>query len=218
MIYTACLCIRNMVSTFTSCWRSLEQWSPRLFVLASVFLLVGAANSGLAFLHNGYAFNDWLGLVLELGRLTALLGAAGLSVQVARRDARLGNLSRLVASLAVVFVTTLITLAALETAGVLADPIGVIGLVAYVLSVGAFLTVGIGIVRTSTHSQWVGGLLLANVVALLVVFFGRLFVPLNLLAAVVPGVQVLLYLGIGYVLRGRSVPIRQTTPATDMTP
>lgn len=199
-------------------WNRLERWTPRLFVLASVFLLVGAANSGLAFLDNGYAFDEWVGLVLELGRVAALLGAAGLSVQVAKRNAWLGNLNRVVASLAVVLVTALIALATLETAGILVDPIGVIGLVAYVLSVGTFLVVGIGVVRTGAHSRLIGGLLLANVVALLVVFFGRLVVPLDLLAAVVPGVQVLLYLGIGYDLRGRGIPNRQTAPATDTTP
>jgi hypothetical protein len=199
-------------------WNRLEQWSPRLFVLAAVFLFVGATNSGLAFLSDGYVFNKWLGIVLELGRLTALLGTAGLSVQVVHRNARMGNLSRAVASLAIVFVTVLIALATLEAAGVLADPIGVIGLVAYVLSVSTFLLVGIGVVRTGAHSRRIGGLLLVNVVALLVVFFGRLFVPLGLVATVVPGIQILLYLSLGYTLRGWSVTTRRLAPASDTPP
>jgi hypothetical protein len=197
---------------------TLEQWSPWLFALSAVFLLVGAAHNGLAFLKSGYAFNNWLGLVLELGRLTALLGAAGLSVRVARQNAWLGNLGRSVASLAVVFVTTLITMATLKAAGVLADPIGVIGLGAYVLSVGTFLVVGIGIVRTNAYSRLIGGFLLANVGALLVVFFGRLLVPLGLVATVVPTIQVLLYLSVGYTLRAQGVTSRQTAPAAETTP
>jgi hypothetical protein len=201
----------------TNRWNELEGWSPRLFVLAAVFLLVGAANSGLAFLGDGYAFNEWLGIILELGRLAALLGTAGLSVRVLTRNERLGNLTRAVASLAVVFVAVLIALATLEVAGVRTDPIGLIGLVAYVLSVGTFLVAGVGIVRTGAHSRRIGGLLLVNVVALLVVFFGRLFVPLDLVATVVPGIQVLLYLSVGYSLRGRSVSTRQTAPATETT-
>jgi hypothetical protein len=196
---------------------TLEQWSPWLFALGAVFLLVGAAHNGLAFLKSGYAFNNWLGLVLELGRLTALLGAAGLSVRVARQNARLGNLGRIVASLAVVFVTTLITLAALKTAGVLADPIGIVGLGAYALSVSTFLVVGIGIVRTNAYSRLIGGFLLANVGALLVVFFGRLFVPLGLVATVIPGIQVLLYFSVGYTLRSQNVTTRQTAPVADTT-
>lgn len=199
-------------------WVKLDQWSPWLFVLAAVFLVVGAANSGLAYLNNGYAFNEWLGLVLELGRLAALLGAAGLSVQVAKQRAWLGNLSRTIATLAVVFVTVLLALATLEVAGLLTDPIGVVGLVAYVLSVGTFLAVGLAVVRTGAHSRWIGGLLLVNVVALLAVFFGRLFVPLDLVATVVPGVQVLLYLGVGFDLRGQSALTRQRAPATDTAP
>jgi hypothetical protein len=197
---------------------TLEQWSPWLFAFAAVFLLIGAAHNGLAFLKSGYAFNNWLGLVLEFGRLTALLGAAGLSVKIARQNTWVGNVGRLVASLAVVFVTTLISMATLKAGGVLADPIGVIGLGAYVLSVSTFLVVGIGIVRTNAYSRLIGGLLLANVGALLVVFFGRLFVPLGLVATVMPGIQVLLYLSVGYTLRAQSVTSRQTAPAAETTP
>lgn len=199
-------------------WNKLEQWSPQLFVLAAVFLLVGAVSSGFAFLSDGYAFNDWLAIVSEFGRLAALLGTAGLSVQVVNRNAQLGNLGRAVASLAVVFVTVLIAMATLDAAGVLADPILIIGLIAYVLSVSTFLVVGIGVVRTGAHSRRIGALLLVNVVALLVVFFGRFVLPLNLVATVILGIQVLLYLSVGYNLWGRRVTTQQTAPTTDTTP
>lgn len=199
-------------------WNELAQRSPWLFGSAAVFLLVGAVNSGLAFLPNGYAFNEWLGLVLELGRLAALLGAAGLSVNIAMRQRWLGHVTRAIASLGAIFVTALILLATLETAGYLADPIGTVGLVAYVLSVSTFLSVGVAVVWTGAHSRLIGGFLLANAVALLVVFFGRLFVPLELLAALVPGVQVLLYLGIGHTLRSQGTRTGQQKPAADTTP
>lgn len=199
-------------------WQKLEQWSPWLFGIAAVCLLVGLANNGLAYLYDGYGFNEWLGLVLELGRLAALLGTAGLSVQVLARQPRLGQLGRAVASLAVVAVTGLIALATLKAAGILADPIGSLGLIAYVLSVGTFLLVGGGIVRTGAHCRRVGGLLLANVIALLAVFFGRLFVPFGLIATLVPSVQVLLYLSVGHVLRGGSLMTQRTAPATETTP
>lgn len=187
-------------------------------MLAAVFLVIGAANSGLAFLFDSYSFNGWLGIVLELGRLAALLGTVGLSVQLIERNERLGALTRAVASLAVVFVTLLIAMATLLVAGVLAEPIGVIGLLAYALSVSAFLFVGAAVVWTGAYPRLVGGLLLVNVAALLVVFFGRLFVPLELLATVIPGSQVLLYLGVGYTLRGWSVTTHWTAPATESTP
>ena len=199
-------------------WKHLEGWSPQLFILAAVFLLVGAANSGLAFLIDSYTFNGWLGVVLELGRLAALLGTAGLSVGVLNRSIRLGYLTRTVASLAVVFVTALTTMAALTVAGALAEPIGIVGLFAYVLSVSAFLVVGVGVVRTGAYSQRIGGLLLVNVVALLIVFFGRVFVPLGLVATVVPALQVLLYLSVGYTLRSWSVTAQVAAPTTDTSP
>jgi hypothetical protein len=189
-----------------------------LFVVAGVFLVVGAANSGVAFVSESYAFDEWLGIVLELGRVAALLGTAGLSVQVATENARLGTLNRAVASLGVVFVSALIAQATLESAGVIAESGGLVGLAAYVLSVTTFLAVGIGVLWTGAYSRLIGGLLLVNVVALLVVFFGRRFVPLGLLATVVPGIQVLLYLSLGYELRGQTVPTRQPAPATDATP
>lgn len=196
-------------------WATLEEWCPRLFILAGVFLLVGAANNGLAFMTDGHPFDEWLGIVLELGRLAALLGTAGVSIEVVRRNSWVGNLNRAVTSLAVVSITVLIALASLDVAGVLADPIGIVGLVAYVLSVSTFLVVGIGVIQTDAHSRRIGGLLLGNVVALLTVFFGRLFVPLGLVATVVPVCQSILYLGIGHNLRNLSVTTRQTTSAMD---
>ena len=199
-------------------WKHLEGWSPRLFILAAVFLLVGAANSGLAFFVDSYTFNEWLGVVLELGRLAALLGTAGLSVGVVNRSVRLGYLTRAVASLAVVFVTALTAMATLTVAGILADPIGIVGLFAYVLSVSAFLVVGVGVVRTGAYSRRIGGLLLVNVVTLLIVFFGRSVVPLGLVATVVPGIQLLLYLSVGYTLRGWSVTAQVAAPTTDTSP
>lgn len=199
-------------------WNRLADWSPWLFVLAALFLTVGAANSGLAYLLEGYAFDRWYGVVLELGRLAALLGTAGIAVEVADLNARLGKLGRGVSSLAVVAVSFLVALATLEIAGILADPIGLIGLLAYVLSVSAFLVVGVGVLVAGGHSRALGALLLCTVAALVVVFFGRLFVPLNLLAAIVPGLQVLLYLGIGYELRAGSSAATRTASVSSATP
>ena len=148
-------------------------------------------------------------------RLAALLGTAGLSVGVVNRSVRLGYLTRAVASLAVVFVTALTAMATLTVAGVLAEPIGIVGLFACVLSVSAFLVVGVGVVRTGAYSRRIGGLLLVNVVALLIVFFGRSVVPLGLVATVVPALVVLLYLGVAYDLRALGVGVGQPTTTTD---
>lgn len=204
-----------MVTAGEAGWERLEQWSPRLFFLAGAFLLVAASESGLALLVESYTHNTWLGIVLELGRLTALLGTAGLSAGLVDRTGRFGKLGRAVATLAVALVVVLIGLATLKKAGFLANPIGVVGIVTYGLSVGTFALFGAGILRTGAYSTRVGSLLLVNVVALLVVFFGRLVVPLELLATVVPATQVLLYFGVGHRLRIEHVPAPGTTPRTE---
>lgn len=202
----------------TQRWEALEGYSPRLFVLAAVFLLVGAANSGLAFVFESYAFDAWGAIVLELGRVAALLGTAGLTVEVTARDRRLGRVARGVTVLAVGVVTLLTAWAALSEAGLLGDPIAAVGLPAWVLSVGGFLLVGVAVVRTEAYARRVGWLLVVNVVALFVVFFGRLVVPLGLVATVVPACQVLLYGSVGYTLHARVEMTAESAPASKPTP
>lgn len=199
-------------------WASLERWSPRLFVLAAVFLLVGATNSGLAFVFESDAVDAWGTIVLEFGRIAALLGVAGLTVEVMARDRRLGGVGRGVAALAVGFVAVLTGWAALSVAGFAGDPSPFVGLPAYLLSVASFLVVGAAIVRTDAHARPVGWLLLANVAALFVVFFGRIVVPLGLLATVVPAVQALLYGRVGYSLHASVETTTESTPAETPAP
>lgn len=207
-----------MGTVSTRGWASLEQWSPRLFVLAGVFLLVGATNSGLAFVFDSYAVDAWGTIVLEFGRIAALLGTAGLTVEVMARDGRLGYPMRIVTALAVGFVTVLTGWASLSVAGVAGDPAAFLGLPAYLLSVGSFLLAGAAVVRTEAYARWVGWLLLVNVLALFVVFFGRLVLPLGLVATVIPACQVLLYGSIGYSLHA-SVEMRtESAPSSKPTP
>ena len=54
-----------------------------------------------------------------------------------------------------------------------------------------------------------------RLVSLLIVFFGRVFVPLGLVATVVPTLVVLLYLGVAYDLRALGVGVGQPTTTTD---
>jgi len=187
-------------------------------VLAGAFLLGGAVTNGLAFAFESYAFDAWGAIVLEFGRIAALLGTAGLTVEVMARDSRLGAVTRVVTALAVGFVSVLTAWAALSMAGVAGEPIAVVGLPAYVLSVGSFLLVGAAIVRTDAYGRHVGWLLVVNVGALLVVFFGRLVVPLGLVATVVPAAQVLLYASVGYSLQAGVETAVDAVPATNPTP
>lgn len=206
-----------MLSVTHSVGRSLEVRRAGLFALAGLFLLVGAANGGLAVLGYDHTFNEWVALTLELGRLAALLGVAGLSVALTRAAGRLGRLCQGVTTLAIGFTVALIAVAALRAAGVPTTPLPAIGLLTFVLSVTTFALCGSVILLTGRTNGLTGWLLLANSGALLVVFFGRLVVPLWLVATVVPAVQVLLYLAIGYQLRLGGSPLGLQTPVTDST-
>lgn len=207
-----------MINHTTSPWVGIERWSPHLFLLAGVFLIIGALMSGFAFVDQSQLFDDWISLSLEFGRVAALVGTAGLSVKLMRQNTRLGKLSRGVASLAIVSTSVLIVWAMLNAAGLLSDPIPILGVGTYVLSVSTFLLYGVLIIRTRSHTRLVGALLIANVAALLVVFFGRLVLPLGLLAAAIPSFQALVYFGIGHRLRIDHASTRQTAPVSDTSP
>lgn len=198
-------------------WDSIERWSPRLFLLAGTFLVIAAVMSGMAFLGHGQLFDDWLILPLELGRLAALTGTFGLSVQLGRHNTGLGKLGGAVAMLAIGLVVALTASALLTTTGLLSVSTPALGVAAFVLSVGTFLLYGFGILRTRSHRTLVGRLLVVNAVALLVVFFGRVLLPLGLLSTVVPGAQALVYVTIGHALRSQHLPTQQSTATPDTT-
>lgn len=206
-----------MSNYYTPHWVAIERWSPSLFLIAGLFLFIGASTSGVALLMEARQFDNWLGITLEFGRLAALLGTAGLSVQIGRQHKRLGQLSRGVAVLAAVFTVGLIASAILTAAGILSSSSPALGLSTYVLSVTAFLLYGVVIIRTGSYPTTIGALLLVNVAALMTVFFGRLILPMGLLAAVIPSIQFLLYSVLGYRLRIEQASTRQPAPVTETT-
>lgn len=197
---------------------TLEQWSPRLFVLAGVFLLIAASNRGVAFLVEDVTFNYWVGLAGSFGRLAALIATGGLALQIGKRNARLGKLSRAVAGIAVVFTVGLSSLAILENAGFTHAIIALFGLGTFVLSFITFALFGVAIIRTGAHSRLIGSLLLVVAFSLLVVFIGQTVVPEGLVGTVVEGILFALYLSIGYRLQTEKIPSQGTEPVTDTTP
>lgn len=205
-----------METTRDGWFDALEQWSPKLFLLAGVFLFITALNRGAAFLLEGYVFNDWVGLAALLGRLAVLLGIAGLALQIANTNHRLGKLTLVGATLAAVFTMGLLALAILENAGFMTAIIAVFGLGTFLLSVIAFLVAGVVVIRTGAYSRPIGYLLLVGAVALLVVFFGQLVVPEAVVGTVIEAILVLLYVGVGYLLRTESAPAKRTA-STDPT-
>ena len=66
-----------MATATSTVWDSLEQWTPRLFLLAGVILIVASANYAVPVLLEGVEFNSWIGLTVVVGRWVSLLGVAG---------------------------------------------------------------------------------------------------------------------------------------------
>jgi hypothetical protein len=197
---------------------SLESWSPKLFLLAGIILLVAAANYAVAFLMDGVAFNYWVGLTVLTGRLVSLLAVGGLSVQIANRNPRLGKLSRVVVSVAIVFTSGLLTLAILENVGYSTDIIAIFGLGTILLSLVTYSLFGGGIIRTGAYPTSIGVLLLAATGALLVGFFSQMVLPerlIGVIGTVAEGGLFITHIAIGYRLWSEPEPTDRGEPAPD---
>lgn len=206
-----------MVRNDTTLWDSLEEWSGGLFLFASVMLLATAAYRGAAYLIADVNFNLTIGNIVLLGRLAVLLALAGFTVQLAQRNPRLGKLSRVVVALAILSTTVLIILAVLAGLDITTPVIAIAGLATVSLSVITYLLFGVSILRTGAYPQLVGGLLVTAALALVVVFFGMMMLPVNLIGTVVEGVLFAIYLVIGLHLRSSAPPALQSERPGDTT-
>lgn len=198
-------------------WESLETWSPRLFLVGFALELVFAVTHGTAYLVEGFTFVDWLYPTVLVGRLAVLFGIAGLSVRIARRNGRLGMLSRGVVSLAILFTTGLVVLSILQLFEISTQLIAVFGMGTVVLTLLTFLLHGgIGL-ATEAYSGVVGGLLLVSFLAVLFVLVGQGAFSTNFRGAVGEGVNALVFLAIWYRLRNRAT-VSDTAEAARGTP
>lgn len=201
--------------TNTALWDTLEQWSPRLFLLGSVFILIFALHNGIVYLTDA-TFQDWMYPSVLLGRLAVLLGIAGLSVQLVSHTPQVGKLGRVVVVVAVGFTIGLLVLGPLEMAGIFSTPfIGVVGLGTVILSVLTYALFGVAILRTGAYSTLIGGLLLAATVVLLALFVGLMTFPARLAGAVGEGALFALFVSIGYSLRAEFEATDRAAPAPD---
>lgn len=209
------------MTTITDRFETLEQWSPSLFLVAGVILFVAAANYAVTYLLAGVGFNAWVGLAVVVGRWVSLLAVAGLTVGIASRSPRLGTLSRVLVSAAVLFTSGLVATAVLSNLGISTPLAAVFGLGTILLSILTYLVFGLAIVRTGGYPTLIGGLLLAATVGLLWGFFGQMVLPETLLGVVGTGAEAVLcltHLAIGYRLRTGRTATRPGNPVTDATP
>jgi hypothetical protein len=204
-------------------WKSLEKWTPQLFLVAGVILVVASANYAMTVLLDSVTFNSWVGLTVVIGRWVSLLGIAGLSIGIANRSRRVGILSRVVVSLAILFTTGLLVTAILSNVGVTTPLSAIFGPGTILLSIVTYATFGIGILRTDAYSTLIGGLLLVMTVGLLWGFIGQIALGetetmLGIIGTTAEAILFATNLAIGYrlgtelELRGSAEPASDTIP------
>lgn len=197
-------------------WTSLERWSPRLFIVGGVFILVFALHNAQVYLTDA-AFEQWLYPTVLLGRIAVFLGIVGLSVEIVNRSPRLGRLGRALAILAAISAFGLLVLGILEQLGYGTDIIAVFGFGTVALTVLTYALFGVAILRTGAYSTVIGALLLVAIVPILAVMFGRIAFPIRLLGAVSEAALFAIFAVIGYALRAEFGPTERAEPTGDTT-
>lgn len=200
----------------TGRWASLERWSPRLFLVGAVFILVFALHNAQVFLTDA-TFEQWLYPTVLLGRIAVFLGIVGLSVEIVDRSPRLGRLGRALAILATISALGLLVLGILDQMGYGTDVIAVFGFGTVALTILTYALFGVAILRTGAYSTLVGALLLVAIVPILVVLFGRFVLPVRLLGAVSETALFAIFVVIGYSLRAEFGPTDHAEPTGDTT-
>lgn len=182
----------------TGSWELLEQWSPRLFLLASVIFLVAFA---VTFLRDSVGFSYRVVLTVAIGLLVSLLAVGGLSAQMMNRNSLVGRLSRVVVSLAIFFAIGLLTFGILDIVGYSSSLVAIFVFGTIFLPLVTYALFGGGIILTGAYSSLIGSLLLAATGALLVAFFGQLGLPQGLIGTVGEGGLFVTHIAIWYLLR-----------------
>jgi hypothetical protein len=196
-------------------WKAIEAWSPTLFFVGFVLELIFALNHGAAYLVESVTFFDWIYPTVIVGRLAVLLGLAGLSVGLIELHPRIGKLSRVLLSGAMVFAVGLIATSILQNLGVTTPLIAVFGAGTVVFTLLSFILFGIAGLRTDAFPTVVGGLMLVASVAILFVLLGSGTFSTNIRGAVGESVNAIAFLAVWYVLRSRSTATTTTEQVTD---
>lgn len=149
---------------------SLEKHVPSLLIVTGVLYVLAAVNTGIVFVNAGYEYETVSSPLLLLGLLASFLALIGISSRALERSPGLAKVTSIVTSLALLMVVALLVLGIGEELGVIAStpvPVALVGLFSFILS---FTLAGVTVLRSSIYGQLVGGLLIAEAVALVLVF------------------------------------------------
>lgn len=205
----------------TGQFEPLENRIATLFLVAGVLFVIGAANNSLAFVIDGYEPGMLSSLLLLVGLIAAMLGSGGLYPSLRERAPRLARVSLAVVGLAGIAVIVLLLWALGNATGLASEVPAAIALVALALLILGFALFGATVLRTATYPQVVGLLLLAEAVALLLVFVVPIFVyggdPPRAFGVGIEAVQALFLLGIGYSIRQAEARVERRERSPDTT-
>lgn len=208
----------SIASRSTERWRSLERRSAPAFLVAGVLFLLGAAINGIATVTAGYDPAVVSPPILLLGLVAALIGTSGLYPQLRERASRLAGLSLAVVAVSTVGLVVLFVWGLANVGGMAAEPPPPVALGTLVLMILAFALVGAAVLRTDAYPRRVGQLLVAEALALILVFAVPAFLyqgeSPQWFGPVIEAIQGLLILGIGDTLR-RHTRNERREPAAD---
>ena len=214
-----------MPTTGTQSWKSVEQWSPRVFLVAGVLLLGYAmlkTVSAFAGITAPSAFDVAYG---TLGLLVAAFGLLGLYPRlrdIASRVSLAGVCATIVSAICSAAIVLWVVGATLQMEGYPAIPedapawtVAALVVVFLTLALGFFLF-SVASLRTAVLSRTVGFLLLVPTVAWVGLIVGNVVAPSGDYLGVLTYTPIsITLLSIGYLLRGEPSPTDRAGPASD---
>lgn len=159
-----------MVFGITKRGKALEKYIPELLIATGVLYVLSAVNTGIVFVNESYNYQTVSSPLLLLGLLASILALIGISSKSVKRSPTISKATGIVAFFAAVVVVLLLVLGIGNALGVVPDTPAPLALVGLVLFVWSFAFAGITVLRASTYGQTVGILLIAESIALVLVF------------------------------------------------
>lgn len=207
-----------MVSTGTSRWDALEQWSPTLFLVCGSVLVVYAAFMGL------WAFADLVpeGHGLEVGYVLGFLGLLGLYPSLVRRSPWLARIGAVAAGCGVVAILYVSVNDYVHLAGLTSENLPgwrVLRLLPLVGFIPGYFCFGIASLRSNVYSRRAGLLLLTpgviTVLMLVSIVTGHPLLDRFQTVFVVSAGEAMAHLAIGATLQTEASASENRKPSTD---
>lgn len=189
-------------------WSALEEWSPTIYLVAGLVLVVYVSLLGYqAFVDPSVNFHDnEAGIVGPVGFAIGFIGLLGLTPSLSAVRPRLAKVGSVLAAIAVIGWTVIALSGIASQAGVepptAIQALGFLGMLGMIFGYAVF---GIGMLRTNTGPRRLGTLLLAPPVLFVLLAIGNAVTGGTAVGAVlISSGLCLTHLGLGVILRRQS--------------